>query len=34
MAVRIDPDGAEIKAIRNIVDMHRKVVLEVGCGNG
>lgn len=34
MTVRLDPEGTEIKAIRNLVDFNDRRVLEVGCGDG
>ncbi len=34
MAVRLDPDGAEAKAIHGLVEFAGKDVLEIGCGDG
>lgn len=34
MAVRLDPDGVEKKAIHGLVDFADKDVLEIGCGDG
>ena len=34
MAVRIDPDGVETRAIHGLVDFSGKDVLEIGCGDG
>jgi 2-polyprenyl-3-methyl-5-hydroxy-6-metoxy-1,4-benzoquinol methylase len=34
MAVRLDPVGAEKKAIHQLVDFANKDVLEIGCGDG
>ena len=34
MAVAIDPEGLESRAIHALVDFHGKSVLEIGCGDG
>ncbi len=34
MSVSVDPDGAEISAIHELVDFRGVRVLEVGCGDG
>jgi len=34
MAIRIDPDGNETRALSDIVDFGGQGVLEVGCGDG
>jgi ubiquinone/menaquinone biosynthesis C-methylase UbiE len=34
MPIRIDPEGAEIKALRNAATWRRAQVLEIGCGDG
>jgi predicted RNA methylase len=30
----VDPDGAELEAIRGLVDLRGRRVLDVGCGDG
>lgn len=34
MTVSKDPEGAEIAALREIVDLSDRQVLEIGCGDG
>lgn len=34
MAVKSDPENNEIRALRNLVDLDGKNVLEIGCGDG
>ena len=34
MAVRIDPEGSETRAMRSLIDFRGKAVVEVGCGDG
>jgi ubiquinone/menaquinone biosynthesis C-methylase UbiE len=34
MPLVIDPDGVEIEAIRELVDVRGARVLEIGCGDG
>ena len=34
MTLQMDPEGAEIEALRAVVDWHRKRVLEIGGGDG
>ncbi len=34
MALRIDVEGNEIRALRQVTDWRGKKVLEIGCGNG
>ena len=34
MAIRIDPEGRETKALKRTVDFRGCEVLEIGCGNG
>ena len=34
MAARLDPEGAELKVIHDLVDFAGKDVLEIGCGDG
>jgi 2-polyprenyl-3-methyl-5-hydroxy-6-metoxy-1,4-benzoquinol methylase len=34
MPVVIDPDGVEIVAIRELVDLRQLRIVEVGCGDG
>jgi 2-polyprenyl-3-methyl-5-hydroxy-6-metoxy-1,4-benzoquinol methylase len=34
MAVNIDPEGNEIRALERLVDWRAKNVLEIGCGEG
>ena len=34
MALRIDVEGNEIKALKEATDWRGKKVLEIGCGNG
>ena len=34
MSVRVDPEGNEIRALIDLIDLDEKVVLEIGCGDG
>jgi 2-polyprenyl-3-methyl-5-hydroxy-6-metoxy-1,4-benzoquinol methylase len=34
MRVQLDPDRAEIEALKRATDWHRKHVLDIGCGDG
>jgi len=34
MAVRVDPEGNEIRALFDLVDLRGRDVLEIGCGDG
>jgi 2-polyprenyl-3-methyl-5-hydroxy-6-metoxy-1,4-benzoquinol methylase len=34
MALRIDPEQNEVHALEGVMDWRRKLVLEVGCGDG
>lgn len=34
MALRIDPERNEIRALRHVTDWRGKRVLEIGCGDG
>ena len=34
MALVVDPDGVEIVAIRELVDLRELRIVEVGCGDG
>jgi ubiquinone/menaquinone biosynthesis C-methylase UbiE len=34
MTLRLDPEKAEIEAVRTTVDWHGRRVLEIGCGDG
>jgi 2-polyprenyl-3-methyl-5-hydroxy-6-metoxy-1,4-benzoquinol methylase len=34
MALRIDPEGNEIRALRQVTDWRGKAVLEIGSGDG
>jgi 2-polyprenyl-3-methyl-5-hydroxy-6-metoxy-1,4-benzoquinol methylase len=34
MAVRVDPEGNEIRALFGLVDFSGRDVLEIGCGDG
>ena len=34
MTLRIDPEGAELTILREVVDWRGKRVLEIGCGDG
>lgn len=34
MALRIDPEKNEVRALQRVTDWRGKRVLEVGCGNG
>mgnify|MGYP003450699701 CR=1 FL=1 len=34
MALRIDPEENEIRALEGVTDWHGKQVLEIGCGEG
>jgi len=34
MPVILDPEEYEVKALYNLVDFHKKNVLEIGCGDG
>jgi Methylase involved in ubiquinone/menaquinone biosynthesis len=34
MALRVDIEGNEIRALREVTDWRGKKVLEIGCGNG
>jgi ubiquinone/menaquinone biosynthesis C-methylase UbiE len=34
MPLRVDPDQAEVRALRRAADWRAKQVLEIGCGDG
>jgi 2-polyprenyl-3-methyl-5-hydroxy-6-metoxy-1,4-benzoquinol methylase len=34
MSVRVDPEGNEIRALFDLVDLSGRDVLEIGCGDG
>ena len=34
MPVRVDPAGNEIRALRDLVNLDSREVLEIGCGDG
>lgn len=34
MAYLVDPEGHETRALHELIDFHRKEVLEIGCGDG
>jgi 2-polyprenyl-3-methyl-5-hydroxy-6-metoxy-1,4-benzoquinol methylase len=34
MTVRVDPEGNEIRALLDLVDLSGRNVLEIGCGDG
>jgi ubiquinone/menaquinone biosynthesis C-methylase UbiE len=34
VALVVDPDGIEIEAIRELVDLRGRRVVEIGCGDG
>ncbi len=34
MAIHVDPEGKEIRALERVADWRRKRVLEIGCGSG
>jgi 2-polyprenyl-3-methyl-5-hydroxy-6-metoxy-1,4-benzoquinol methylase len=34
MALRIDVEGNEIRALKQVTDWRGKTILEIGCGNG
>ncbi len=34
MAIRIDPEGNEVRALKRVTDWPRKRVIEIGCGDG
>jgi ubiquinone/menaquinone biosynthesis C-methylase UbiE len=34
MGVVIDPEGAETRVLREMVDLHGAAVIEIGCGDG
>jgi ubiquinone/menaquinone biosynthesis C-methylase UbiE len=34
MSVRVDPEGNEIRALFDLVDLSGQDVLEIGCGDG
>jgi ubiquinone/menaquinone biosynthesis C-methylase UbiE len=34
MAIHVDPEGREIRALERVAEWRRKRVLEIGCGSG
>jgi len=34
MSIRVDPEGNEIGALLDLVDLRKQEVLEIGCGDG
>lgn len=34
MALHIDPELNEVRALKQVADWHRKRVIEIGCGDG
>jgi 2-polyprenyl-3-methyl-5-hydroxy-6-metoxy-1,4-benzoquinol methylase len=34
MAVKIDPEENEVRALKRVADWRRKRVIEIGCGDG
>lgn len=34
MTIRFDPEGAETRVVRDLIDFRGKDVLEIGCGDG
>lgn len=34
MAIHVDPEGNEVRALERVAEWRRKRVLEIGCGSG